>query len=79
MFYRYFAAGDIQKAKEAQDSIASLRAVFRYGNPNTIIKKAVRMLGYSVGECRRPFNYLCPEGVQALQAVLDENNDKGMK
>lgn len=77
--YRYFAAGDIQKAKEAQDSIASLRAVFRYGNPNTIIKKAVRMLGYSVGECRRPFNYLCPEGVQALQAVLDENNDKGMK
>ena len=77
--YRYFAAGDIQKAKEAQDSIASLRAVFRYGNPNTIIKKAVRMLGYSVGECRRPFNYLCPEGVQALQAVLNENNDKGMK
>ena len=44
-----------------------------------IIKKAVRMLGYSVGECRRPFNYLCPEGVQALQAVLNENNDKGMK
>ena len=63
---------------QAQDSIASFRAVFKYGNPNTVVKKAVAMLGYPVGDCRRPFNYLCDEGVEALAKVLKENADKGM-
>ena len=54
------------------------RAVFKYGNPNTVVKKAVAMLGYPVGDCRRPFNYLCDEGVEALAKVLKENADKGM-
>jgi len=76
--YDAFMAGDLEKAQEAQDSIASFRAVFKYGNPNTIVKKAVKMLGYPVGDCRRPFNYLCDEGVEALEAVLKENKEKGM-
>ena len=45
---------------------------------NTVVKKAVAMLGYPVGDCRRPFNYLCDEGVEALAKVLKENADKGM-
>ena len=36
------------------------------------------MLGYPVGDCRSPFNYLCDEGVEALAKVLKENADKGM-
>jgi 4-hydroxy-tetrahydrodipicolinate synthase len=36
------------------------------------------MLGYPVGDCRRPFNYLCDEGVEELRKVLKENADKGM-
>ena len=56
----------------------SFRAVFKYGNPNTVVKKAVKMLGYPVGDCRRPFNYLCDEGVEALAKVLEENKAKGM-
>ncbi|WP_130836126.1 4-hydroxy-tetrahydrodipicolinate synthase [Lachnoclostridium sp. Marseille-P6806] len=77
--YDLFEAGDMDGAQKAQDSILSFRAVFRYGNPNTVVKKAVRMLGRNVGECRRPFNYLSEEGTEALRAVLDENRKNGMR
>ena len=76
--YTLFKEGKIEEAEAAQESIASFRAVFKYGNPNTVVKKAVSMLGYPVGDCRRPFNYLCEEGVEALKKVLKENADKGM-
>lgn len=76
--YELFTAGKIEEAEAAQDSIASFRAVFKYGNPNTVVKKAVALLGHPVGDCRRPFNYLCDEGIAALQQVLQENADNGM-
>ena len=76
--YDLFKEGKISEAEAAQESIASFRAVFKYGNPNTVVKKAVSMLGYPVGDCRRPFNYLCEEGIEALKQVLKENADKGM-
>lgn len=76
--YNLFIEGKLEEAEVVQESIASFRAVFKYGNPNTIVKKAVAMLGYPVGDCRRPFNYLCDEGIEALSKVLKENTDKGM-
>ncbi|MFV0414595.1 MAG: 4-hydroxy-tetrahydrodipicolinate synthase [Oscillospiraceae bacterium] len=76
--YDLFEAGKLEEAQTAQDSIASFRAVFKYGNPNTVVKKAVSLLGYPVGDCRRPFNYLCDEGVEALKQVLKENAANGM-
>lgn len=76
--YNLFIEGKLEEAEVVQESIASFRAVFKYGNPNTIVKKAVAMLGYPVGDCRRPFNYLCEEGIEALSKVLKENTDKGM-
>lgn len=76
--YDYFMAGDIKKAREAQDSIRSFRACFKYGNPNTIVKTAVALLGYPVGKCRAPFNHVPAEGVEALKMVLQENKEKGM-
>lgn len=36
------------------------------------------MLGYPVGDNRRPFNYLCDEGVEELKKVLAENEAKGL-
>lgn len=77
--YNLFIDGKLEEAEVVQESIASFRAVFKYGNPNTVVKKAVAMLGYPVGDCRRPFNYLCEEGIEALSKVLKENTDKGMK
>ena len=76
--YNYFVAGELDKAQQAQDAVAALQRVFKFGNPNTIIKKAVNLLGYPVGDCRKPFNYLCDEGVAELKAVLKENEEKGL-
>ena len=77
--YDLFKAGKIEEAEKAQASIASFRAVFKYGNPNTVVKKAVKLLGYPVGDCRRPFNYLSDEGMEELKKVLDENKAAGMQ
>jgi 4-hydroxy-tetrahydrodipicolinate synthase len=76
--YNLFKEGKLEEAQAAQDSIASFRAVFKYGNPNTVVKKAVSLLGYPVGDCRRPFNYLSVDGIEALEKVLKENKEKGM-
>lgn len=76
--YNYFVAGEIDKAQEVQDAVATLQRVFKFGNPNTVIKKAVNLLGYPVGDCRKPFNYLCDEGIEELKKVLKENEEKGL-
>jgi 4-hydroxy-tetrahydrodipicolinate synthase len=76
--YDRFIAEDVQGAQEAQEAIVPFRGVFKYGNPNTIIKKAAAMLGYPVGDLRRPFNGLSEEGVDALKAVLAENKKRGL-
>ena len=76
--YNYFAAGDLENARKAQDSIRSFRGCFKYGNPNTIVKTAVNLLGYPVGKCRAPFNQVPEEGIEALKKMLAENHEKGM-
>lgn len=76
--YERFQAGDLEGAQAAQDSIAGFRAVFKYGNANTVVKKAAALLGLPVGECRRPFCQLSGEGMEALRQVLAENAAKGM-
>ena len=76
--YDRFVAGDLDGAQQAQDAIAVLQSVFQYGNPNTIIKTAVALLGYPVGKCRAPFNYVPEEGIDALKKVLADNAAKGL-
>lgn len=77
--YENYKAGDIEKARQAQDSIRSFRGCFKHGNPNTIVKAAVDMLGHPVGKCRAPFNYIPQAGIEELRTVLEENKNKGMK
>lgn len=76
--YDLFKAGKIEEAMAANDSIQSFRNCFKYGNPNTIVKTAVALLGHGVGKCRAPFNQVPEEGVEALKQVLAENAAKGM-
>ena len=76
--YDRFIAGDLEGAQKAQDAIAVLQSVFKFGNPNTIIKRAVEELGYPVGKCRAPFNYVPEEGLAALHKVLEENKALGL-
>ena len=76
--YDLFAEGRIEEAKAANASIQNFRDCFKYGNPNTIVKTAARLLGHEVGPCRAPFNLVPEEGIQALKKVLAENEAKGM-
>ena len=76
--YDKFIAGDVEGAQAAQDAVTNIQRVFKFGNPNTIIKKAVAVMGYPVGDCRRPFNYLCEEGMEELKKVLAEDKAKGL-
>ena len=76
--YDRFAAGDLDGARKAQDAIRSFRNCFKFGNPNTIVKTAVAILGYPVGKCRAPFNQVSAEGVEAIRKVLEENKALGM-
>lgn len=77
--YNAFIAGDLVKAREHQDNVRSFRNCFRFGNPNTIVKTAVALQGYPVGNCRKPFASLSAEGVKAIQAVLADNEQKGIR
>ena len=76
--YENWAKGDLESAEACQANVANLRTCFKYGNPNTVVKTAVNLLGYPVGKCRAPFNYLCPEGVEALKAALASDKEKGI-
>lgn len=76
--YESFKKGDLEAAQKCQDAVAPLRACFKYGNPNTVVKTAVNLLGYPVGKCRAPFNYLPEEGIEELKKTLAEDKAKGM-
>jgi len=77
--YRNFVRGDIKAAKAAQDSIRPIRNCFKYGNPNTITKMATNLSGNPVGPCRRPFNSLNEEAVEAIRKTLQEDRARGMR
>ena len=76
--YEKFTAGDLEWARKAQDSIRPFRDIFKFGNPNTIVKTAVKELGYPVGLCRAPFNSLSPAGLDALRKALQTCRDNGL-
>lgn len=76
--YEAFAKGDLERAKKVQDSIRTLRACFKYGNPNTIIKIATGLLGYPVGDCRKPFCKLSAEGMEQLKKALEACKANGL-
>lgn len=77
--YNLFVEGKIEEAKAMNESIQSFRACFKYGNPNTIVKTATRLLGYDVGPCRAPFNQVPEEGIKEIKRVLAGNEAKGMR
>ena len=74
-----FLAGDIAGAEEAQNSIANIRACFKFGNPNTVTKKATNLNDNPVGPCRAPFCYLSDEAVAEIARTLEADRAKGMR
>ena len=77
--YNAFVRKDLIRARACQDNIRAFRNCFRYGNPNTIVKTAVALQGYPVGQCRKPFDRVSEEGVAAIRRVLEEYRAKGIE
>lgn len=70
--YDSWKAGEMEKAKQLQEKIALFRATFKMGNPNSIVKRAMKLKGYPVGPVREPANLEEPEIDEALITVLGE-------
>ncbi|SBW10961.1 Dihydrodipicolinate synthase [uncultured Eubacteriales bacterium] len=77
--YQKFNTGDMAGAEVAQASIADIRACFKFGNPNTVTKKATNLVGNPVGPCRAPFNYLSEEAVEKIKETLEADKAKGIR
>lgn len=70
--YQNYLKGDMEAAKMAQSSIAPIRACFRYGNPNSIVKRAANLIGQPLGPCRAPFGNISVEANQAIMETIDK-------
>ena len=69
--YANFQNRNWDKAKELQDSIRIFRNCFSYGNPNTIVKTAVEILGFRPGRCRAPFDEVSEEARRKIKEALE--------
>ncbi len=52
--YQLWEKGDIGEANKRQSSIRPLRDIMKLGNPNSVVKRALNLLGYNVGPAREP-------------------------
>ena len=78
MIYDEFMAGHWDEAMKYQNAIGPFRANFADCNPNTVVKTAVRLMGYNVGLCRAPFNMIPEAKIEAIRKNLEENKANGM-
>lgn len=76
--YDLFKEGRQSEAIAVNESLSAFRSLFALGNPNTIVKKAVQLLGYEVGECRAPFNLLSEDAVARIRATLEADKARGL-
>jgi len=68
--YDAWKAGDMKTARARQERIGPFRSTFSHGNPNSIVKRAMVLLGYEVGPAREPANILNSEADAALKKVF---------
>jgi 4-hydroxy-tetrahydrodipicolinate synthase len=52
--YKLWQEGKIEEANQQQAKLRPLRDVMKLGNPNSVIKRAMNLLGYPVGPAREP-------------------------
>ena len=76
--YDWFCRGRFGKAQEYQASIASFRACFKYGNPNTVVKTAVALLGYDVGNAAHRSTSSRKKALPRCGRCFVRNAEKGM-
>ncbi|SDE89405.1 4-hydroxy-tetrahydrodipicolinate synthase [Sporomusa acidovorans] len=69
--YQLWAEGKMEEANEAQKKIRPFRNVMQMGNPNSVVKRAVELLGYPVGPAREPSNCNNPKIDSELLKVFE--------
>ncbi|CAK7005380.1 MAG: Putative 2-dehydro-3-deoxy-D-gluconate aldolase YagE [Desulfovibrio sp.] len=69
--YNHWKAGDIEAANKAQKTIRPFRDVMALGNPNSVVKRCLNLLGHKVGPAREPASGLDPKIDTALKAAFE--------
>lgn len=69
--YDNWAKGDIAAANKAQRAIRPFRDVMALGNPNSVVKRALNLLGHKVGPAREPASGMDPKIDAALMAAFE--------
>lgn len=70
--YQKYLKGDMEGAKAAQSYIGPIRECFKYGNPNSIVKRATNLIGQPVGPCRAPFGMVSEEADKVILATINQ-------
>ncbi len=73
--YDNWAKGDIDAANKAQRTIRPFRDVMALGNPNSIVKRSLNLLGHKVGPAREPASGIDPKIDAALKAAFDHYSE----
>lgn len=76
--YKSWESGDFDDAEKAQEMIGTIRTLFKLGNPNSIVKRSLNLLGQAVGPAREPVNINNPEIDIAIKDALDWYREKGI-
>ncbi len=69
--YDNWAKGDIEAANKAQRAIRPFRDIMALGNPNSVVKRALNLLGHKVGPAREPASGMNPKIDEALRAAFE--------
>jgi 4-hydroxy-tetrahydrodipicolinate synthase len=70
--YESWLSGDLADAERVQEMVNPFRSTFKLGNPNSIVKRAVNLLGYPAGPAREPVNIDSPSIDAAIEEALRE-------
>ena len=69
--YDHWSKGNIEAANKAQRKMRPCRDVMALGNPNSVGKRALNLLGHQVGPAREPASGLDPKIDAALEAAFE--------
>jgi 4-hydroxy-tetrahydrodipicolinate synthase len=68
--YQLWRAGKIEEANQQQAKLRPLRDVMKLGNPNSVIKRAMNLLGHPVGPAREPVGGVNPKIDEELRKAF---------
>lgn len=77
--YKLWAQGKISEANAQQIKLRPLRDVMKIGNPNSVIKRAMVLLGHAVGPAREPASGISAKIDEALRKAFAYYESEGVR